>query len=44
PGKIHKVIENNLAYPRNKTSQSFQQLRTKVLQQFEYGGLIQTSI
>ena len=44
PGKIHKVIENNLPYPRNKTSQSFQQLRTKVLQQFEYGGLIQTSI
>ncbi|RFB60298.1 ABC transporter ATP-binding protein [Bacillus thuringiensis] len=43
-GKIHKVIENNLPYPRNKTSQSFQQLRTKVLQQFEYGGLIQTSI
>lgn len=44
PGKIHKVIENHLPYPRNKTSQSFQQLRTKVLQQFEYGGLIQTSI
>ncbi|HFT2184415.1 TPA: ABC transporter ATP-binding protein [Bacillus cereus] len=44
PGEIHKVIENNLPYPRNKTSQSFQQLRTKVLQQFEYGGLIQTSI
>ena len=44
PGKMHKVIENNLPYPRNKTSQSFQQLRTKVLQQFEYGGLIQTSI
>ncbi|MDR2992580.1 MAG: ABC transporter ATP-binding protein [Bacillus cereus] len=40
PGKIHKVIENHLPYPRNKTSQSFQQLRTKVLQQFEYGGLI----
>lgn len=33
PGEIHKVIENNLSYPRNKTSQSFQQLRTKVLQQ-----------
>lgn len=44
PGEIHKVIENKLPYPRNKTSQSFQQLRTKVLQQFEYGGLIQTSI
>ncbi len=44
PGEIHKVIENNLSYPRNKTSQSFQQLRTKVLQQFEHGGLIQTSI
>ncbi|SME49444.1 Aliphatic sulfonates import ATP-binding protein SsuB [Bacillus mobilis] len=44
PGKIHKVIENNLPYPRNKTSQSFQQLRTKVLHQFEYGGLVQTSI
>ncbi|MEM5639577.1 ABC transporter ATP-binding protein [Bacillus toyonensis] len=44
PGEIHKVIENKLPYLRNKTSQSFQQLRTKVLQQFEYGGLIQTSI
>ncbi|PEF33074.1 ABC transporter ATP-binding protein [Bacillus wiedmannii] len=44
PGKIHKVIENSLPYPRNKTSQSFQQLRTKVLHQFEHGGLIQTSI
>ncbi|OTW75934.1 sulfonate ABC transporter ATP-binding protein [Bacillus thuringiensis serovar cameroun] len=44
PGEIHKVIENNLPYPRSKTSESFQQLRTKVLQQFEYGGLIQTSI
>jgi len=44
PGKIHKVIENNLPYPRNKISQSFQQLRTKVLHQFEYGGLVQTSI
>lgn len=44
PGKIHKVIENSLPYPRNITSQSFQQLRTKVLHQFEHGGLIQTSI
>lgn len=44
PGKIHKVIENSLPYPRNKTSQLFQQLRTKVLHQFEHGGLIQTSI
>ena len=44
PGKIHKVIENNLPYPRNKASQSFQNLRTKVIQQFEHGGLIQTSI
>ncbi|MCI4060928.1 aliphatic sulfonate ABC transporter ATP-binding protein, partial [Bacillus cereus] len=44
PGKIHNVIEINLPYPRYKTSHSFQQLRTKVLQQFEYGWLIQTSI
>lgn len=44
PGKIHKVIENNLPYPRSKTSESFQEIRKKVLQQFEYGGLIQTSL
>ncbi|TXR95074.1 ABC transporter ATP-binding protein [Bacillus sp. SH7-1] len=44
PGKIHKVIENNLPYPRSKTSESFQGIRKKVLQQFEHGGLIQTSI
>ncbi|HDR7915241.1 TPA: ABC transporter ATP-binding protein [Bacillus wiedmannii] len=44
PGKIHKAIENSLPYPRNKTSQLFQQLRTKVLHEFEHGGLIQTSI
>jgi len=44
PGKIHKVIENNLSYPRSKTSESFQEIRKKVLQQFEHGGLIQTSI
>ncbi len=44
PGKIHKVIENNLPYPRSKTSKLFQEIRTKVLQQFEHGGLIQTSI
>lgn len=43
-GKIHKVIENNLPYPRSKTSESFQKMRKKVLQQFEHGGLIQTSI
>ncbi len=44
PGKIHKAIENNLPYPRSKTSESFQEIRKKVLQQFEYGGLIQTSL
>ncbi|MCU5470416.1 ABC transporter ATP-binding protein [Bacillus paranthracis] len=44
PGKIHKVIENNLPYPRSKTLESFQEIRKKVLQQFEYGGLIQTSL
>lgn len=44
PGRIHKVIENNLPYPRSKTSELFQGIRTKVLQQFEHGGLIQTSI
>ncbi len=44
PGKIHKVIENNLPYPRSKTSESFQEIRKKVLQQFKHGGLIQTSI
>ena len=44
PGKIHKVIENNLPYPRSKTSESFQEIRKKVLQQFEYGELIQTSL
>lgn len=37
PGKIHKVIENNLPYPRSKTSESFQEIRKKVLQQFERG-------
>ena len=29
PGKIHKVIENNLPYPRSKTSESFQKFERK---------------
>ena len=29
PGKIHKVIENNLPYPRSKTSESFKKFERK---------------
>ncbi|HEK9099058.1 ABC transporter ATP-binding protein [Bacillus pfraonensis] len=44
PGKINKIIPNDLPYPRSKTSSLFQQFRSKVLQEFEYGELVNKSV
>ncbi|AWC28885.1 ABC transporter ATP-binding protein [Bacillus cytotoxicus] len=44
PGTIKKVISNPLPYPRSKTSSLFQQFRTKVLKEFEYGELTTKSV
>ncbi|EOW9527374.1 ABC transporter ATP-binding protein [Bacillus cytotoxicus] len=44
PGRIKKVIPNPLPYPRSKTSSLFQQFRTKVLKEFEYGELTTKSV
>ncbi|MNO05625.1 Aliphatic sulfonates import ATP-binding protein SsuB [compost metagenome] len=35
PGKIRKIIPVDLPYPRKKTTNSFQELRLKVLNAFE---------
>jgi len=35
PGKIRKIVPIDLPYPRKKTTTSFQELRLKVLNQFE---------
>lgn len=36
PGQINTIIPVNMPYPRKRTSQSFQELRQKVLSKFEH--------